>query len=62
MWITFEISNEVIGFARDKTIILAKNREMRGSYPPFPQGLGSVKTDIFEEILICHNQRIQYFQ
>jgi hypothetical protein len=35
MWITFEISNEVIGFARDKTIILAKNREMRGSYPHF---------------------------
>ena len=35
MWITFEISNEVIGFARDKTIILAKNREMRGNYPHF---------------------------
>ena len=35
MWITFNISNEVIGFVGDKTGIITKYYVVRKNYPHF---------------------------
>ena len=43
VWITFNISNEVIGFASDKTRIITKNYANKRELYTFPQELKIVE-------------------
>lgn len=44
MWITFNISNEVIGFVGDKIGIITKYYVVRKKLSTFPQALAHVET------------------